>query len=232
MSREARLRPAVQALLIFFTTLTGCQHHSQRFYPLGIYSVNSTNDFPIVRDAGFNLITSAADPTRLDAARAHGLRILASPGTFAGKDFKASMARQTVLKYDSHPALWAWYLIDEPDMHGVSPRQIREAHRFVKRLGATKPTALVLFQGSTALEDLSDVHQVSALFARGQHLGHPGEPELSLTGGNHLLRHYINRAFQYGDIQAEFFIEALSLGRIITGELRLSHPLQLEANRG
>jgi hypothetical protein len=55
-----------------------------------------------------------------------------------------------VTRFDSHPALWAWYLIDEPDLNGVSPADVRAAHLFIKQLGARKPTALVLYQGGEA----------------------------------------------------------------------------------
>src|SRR5688572_1671960 len=87
-------------------------------------------------------------------------------------------------------------------------------------------------EGATALEDLSNVDQISPLFTRGQHLWHPGNPELSLAGGNDLLRHNIHCAFQNSNIQAELFIETLGLGRIVAGKLRLSDPLELETNRG
>ena len=87
-------------------------------------------------------------------------------------------------------------------------------------------------KGTTALEDLSNVDQISPLFARGQHLWHPGNPELSLAGGNYLLRHNIYCAFQNSNIQAELFIETLGLGRIVAGKLRLGDPLELETDRG
>ena len=52
----------------------------------------------------------------LDAAKANGIGVLASPGSHAGKGFDAAKVQATVTKHDRHPALWSWYLIDEPDM--------------------------------------------------------------------------------------------------------------------
>ena len=37
--------------------------------------------------------------------------------------------------------------VDEPDLHNVPPEQVAAAHRFLKRLPARKPTALVIYQG-------------------------------------------------------------------------------------
>jgi hypothetical protein len=140
----------------------GCEHSRSGFYPIGIYAVNSTNDFPTVRSAGFNAVTTALEERHLSAAHAYGLKVLAAPRTSAGKQFNAGRARSAIRAFDRHPALWAWYLVDEPDLHGIPPGAVREAQRFIKNLGATKPTALVIFQGSAALEyaNIADITMI------------------------------------------------------------------------
>jgi hypothetical protein len=129
----------------------GCQSQRSSFYPIGIYAVSRTNDLPIVRDAGFNLVVGTASEPYLEASSRLGLRVLASPGTSAGKDFSQSAAKETIAKFDNHPAVWAWYVSDEPDFNQVPPHEVVNAHRSVKRSNARKPTALVLYQGSSAL---------------------------------------------------------------------------------
>lgn len=141
---------SLSLLCLVAVALTGCRATKDSFYPIGIYSVPSTNDYREIRQAGFNVIAAGASQATLDAATRNGLRILASPGTSAGPQFDADAARRTVRAYDNHPALWAWYLVDEPDMHDVPPLHIREVHQFIKRLNAQKPTALVLYQGYEA----------------------------------------------------------------------------------
>jgi hypothetical protein len=135
---------------------------TQSFYPLGIYAVNSTNDFATVKSAGFNLIVDHANQIRLDAAQAAGLRVLATPNTQAGPKFNPNAVRQAVKAWDRHPALWAWYLVDEPDLNQISPGQVIQAHRCVKNAGACKPTALVLYQGYEALHygNLADITMI------------------------------------------------------------------------
>ncbi len=137
--------------MLFFAS-TACRSPRAPFYPIGIYSVPTTNDLTTVRQAGFNLVVGTASPAYLDAARRRGIKVLASPGSSAGPGFSAATVRRTVAEFDSHPALWAWYLIDEPDLNQVSPQDVRNAHRFLKNQGAHKPTAIVLYQGSSAFD--------------------------------------------------------------------------------
>ncbi|MCL5098094.1 MAG: hypothetical protein M1608_11325 [Candidatus Omnitrophica bacterium] len=140
----------------------GCARFNQGFYPIGLYSVPSTNDLARVKASGFNLVTGPADRSYLDAAGAAGLRVLAMPGTSAGPHFNAGVARREVSALDSHPALWAWYLVDEPDLNRVAPSAVVRAQRFFKQLNASKPTALVLFKGSEALDyaNIADITMI------------------------------------------------------------------------
>ena len=128
----------------------GCRVLSEADYPVGIYSVGSETNLADIAGAGFNLVTGPARRGFLDAAKAKGIGVLASPGSHAGKGFDAAKVRATVTKHDRHPALWSWYLIDEPDMQRVSPELVTEAHQVVKRAGARKPTSLVLYRGDEA----------------------------------------------------------------------------------
>lgn len=140
----------------------GCRVARPAAYPIGLYSVGSVTNLAEIADAGFSLVAGPARRGFLDAAKANGIGVIASPGSSAGEHFNAAKVRSTVVKLDGHPALWSWYLIDEPDMHSVSPEKVKAAHRFVKRLGATKPTSLVLYQGDSAkwYGDIADITMV------------------------------------------------------------------------
>lgn len=132
------------------------------FYPIGIYGVGSTNDFACLKQAGFNLIAGQAETNYLNAAQAAGLKVLAAPSTQAGPAFDRQSAARAVAQFDQHPALWAWYLIDEPDFNEVSPAEVIRAERCLKQSGARKPTALVLYQGYEALDyaNITDILMV------------------------------------------------------------------------
>jgi hypothetical protein len=140
----------------------GCARPRLPSYPIGVFGVRSTNDFAAIRGVGFNLVAGSANRPYLDAAHRAGLRVLASPHTSAGSNFNAQAARQAVAQFDDHPALWAWYLVDEPDLQGAAPELIERAQRFLKNLPARKPTALVLCQGAAALDyaNIADITMI------------------------------------------------------------------------
>lgn len=128
-------------------------------YPIGICGVPSVADFPVLRQAGFNVVMGTAERMYLDAAHAAGLKVWAGPGTTAGPHFDPVAARRMVAAFDRHPALWSWLLADEPELTWTSPAEVREAHQTLKRLGARKPTSLVLYKAHEALDyaDIPDI---------------------------------------------------------------------------
>jgi hypothetical protein len=130
--------------------LTGCHSPAPGFFPLGIYAAGSTNSLQEIRSAGFNLVTGPASREFLQAAERHQLHVLAAIPAIPGRSFSSSQIKSTVRRHDSNPNLWAWYVVDEPDLNGISPADVAQANRAVKRFGR-KPTALVLYSGSEAL---------------------------------------------------------------------------------
>ena len=154
---------AVSMAVILFTLLsTGCRHPKTAFYPVGIYSVGKTQDLAVVREAGFNAVTGPADRRFLDSARALDLKVLASPDTSAGTNFNAAAARRAITRFDAHPALWSWYVVDEPDFQRISPEAVVAANHSIKHAGARKPTSLVLWQGASALHyaNITDITMI------------------------------------------------------------------------
>jgi hypothetical protein len=119
---------------------------------VGIYGVTRPEDFAVLKGAGFNLVVHAGTPAALDRADTNGLKVLATPGTTAGAGFDPVKARETVARLDRHPALWAWYLADEPDFNDVAPAEVGRARHALKAFGARKPTALALYKGDSALD--------------------------------------------------------------------------------
>ncbi|HOW68784.1 MAG TPA: hypothetical protein P5055_13655 [Candidatus Paceibacterota bacterium] len=131
--------------------LCGCVSHPTDLYPIGIYGAQKTNDLPSISRAGFSLVAGPANRSYLNAAQQNGLRVLASPHTTAGAGFSPGAAARAVQQLDGHPALWAWYLADEPDLNLVSPEAVNRAHRELKSVPAQKPTAVVLHNAPNAL---------------------------------------------------------------------------------
>ena len=145
------LRAWLCGIFVFIVMALAARAQPDSFYPIGIYAVNQTNDFTEIRTAGFNVISGHAEKSFLDAAHNAKLKVLASVGSLPGKEFSREIVQKTIQSYDTHPALWAWYLADEPDLHRISPNCIRSAHDYVKSLELAKPTALVVMEGAQSL---------------------------------------------------------------------------------
>ncbi len=143
------------------------------FFPIGLYSAGDPKDFPMIAEAGFNLVhTYAWEGKRsndtgqawLDAAHEHGLMALVGlyrPDVKA-MDFTASEKR--VEKFRDHPALLAWHTMDEPswDKEGdMGKDYMPAAYKLVKKLDPDHPvTAVVCHFGDPALfNDALDVVQ-------------------------------------------------------------------------
>src|SRR5207249_3465674 len=101
--------------------------------------------FPVVVAAGFNTVVASASQAVLNAALTNKLNVIASVAVTDHEKIRA---------VSSHPALRAWYLFDEPDLHVVSPKNVArlnsELHRFSR-----KPSMIVLMSGS-AVEKYRD----------------------------------------------------------------------------
>ena len=127
-------------------SLCGCKTAECR-YPVGIYSPGSVDNYPKLSQAGFSHIFSSASLKNLNAAQESGLKVIATPGQSASEFMDKERIWKVVRKSDSHPALYSWYLIDEPDMNDVSPDDVMALQKYLKSRGVRKPTSLVCFKG-------------------------------------------------------------------------------------
>lgn len=119
------------------------------FLPLGVYGVNP-NDMPSACDFGFNLVQSyqffdlSTEKQRefLDAAQQNRLMVFAGLN-WAG-NAKATEEYLTKLKtivntFKSHPALYAWYLADEPYIATSTPEKLKEVYDWIKQADPNHP---------------------------------------------------------------------------------------------
>lgn len=122
--------------------LSGCVRHRATL-PIGIFDP-PVSALPELAGAGFNLVVAPGSKSILDAAHESNIAVLMTGGGgLAAKPDTQSRLRAL----DRHPAAWGWYLLDEPDLHQISPRRIRSQNQLLKRF-VRKPTVLVLSSGS------------------------------------------------------------------------------------
>ena len=140
-------------------------------FPLGIYEV-ATNYLAEVKSAGFDVVhlyrwessrDNMACREYLDACRAAGLRV------FVGFDRRSIMAddrehvAQRIAVLASHPALFCWYLYDEPEVtrQFVAPDRLAAVADFIRRLDPHHPVVMSTW-GNAAYRRAWDSHWTQA----------------------------------------------------------------------
>ena len=81
------------------------------------------------------------------------------------------------------------------------------------------------------LERLGDVDERHALLAGGERRRHPVDDHVGAAAGDHLLGRDVGAARLDRDVEALFLVEALVLGDVVAGELRLGDPFELQRHR-
>ena len=79
---------------------------------------------------------------RLDSANAAGIGLMCHED-FSAKRFLRSKLRKVVKKYKENPALWAWYLADEPQNYGITPENAEDIYHVVKKADPGHPVFMV-----------------------------------------------------------------------------------------
>lgn len=142
-------------LTSLFSLCFGCSDSlakDSEIYPIGIYAPGNPTNYTLLKKAGISHILAGATKTNLDAAKACGLRVIATPGMSANAPLDIQKVYKTVHQFDKHPALFSWYLIDEPDYTKTDPEQVKTLNRYLKLKGIRKPTSLVVFKGYEAAD--------------------------------------------------------------------------------
>jgi len=138
--REVKIDLFTQGLLV----------EGKPFFPIGLYWLRA-EDLGEVERLGFNCgdyfykLRGEEIAALMDEAAKSGVRILLELTPFirgrAEPDHQAIAA--AVERYRHHPALLAWYLVDEPADASVDPAQLAEIYRQVRQADPYHPVYLV-----------------------------------------------------------------------------------------
>ncbi|MDI9582617.1 MAG: hypothetical protein QM473_00145 [Acidobacteriota bacterium] len=183
--------------------------------PVGLYTVRPTSGREMTLDqilaelagAGFNFVHNSdfedwpehaanyaqinIDETArkyLDSAQANGLKVLMGFDRMMVVRGDLDGLRRRARALSGHPALWGWYLIDEPNLYGATPEAVSHAYATVREAAPERPVTACLCTPHTFADYapgldviITDVYPVSthSLFALAPHL----ERALKVTGG-------------------------------------------------
>ncbi|MEO6437077.1 MAG: hypothetical protein ABIP55_15140 [Tepidisphaeraceae bacterium] len=122
--------------------------NGKRFFPIGIYAyeLNSLVMADLHEHRFNTVIGNGFKPDQLDFLHEHGM--MAVP--FSTPEFIAAGV--------AHPALLAWYLVDEPEGHDHTPASVKKAYDDLKTKDANHPIGLChyLFDAAATFKGCSD----------------------------------------------------------------------------
>jgi len=117
---------------------------TNNFFPKGIYAVN-IQDFAAVKAMGFNIVqsyqfktfTNAQKKAYLDAAQANGLYVMYHIDNALINDGSAASiqnVKDQISLFKNHPALYCWYLYDEPYIKKMQPAVLKAFYDAIKQI--------------------------------------------------------------------------------------------------
>lgn len=120
----------------------------QPFFPVIGYHAEP-EDYPFLSAAGINTIQTKATEdwnrmkAQLDGAAANGLKALVY--LYPGGTVKENIAlvENYVTRFKNHPAVLAWYLIDEPSAKWIGAEELASSYHLIRSLDPVHPVYLV-----------------------------------------------------------------------------------------
>ena len=155
-AREIKIDLFSQSLLV----------DGEPFFPIGLYWLRAEELGPMRRlhfNSGdyFYKLRGEEVAALMDAAAVEGMQILLELTEYARRkpepDYRAIAA--LVKRYRQHPALLAWYLVDEPDETKMAPESALAIYELIRELDPYHPVYLVNNRPHTyaAYSDASDI---------------------------------------------------------------------------
>lgn len=135
--------PTLSLGALMAVSCTGAPTPALERFPIGMFGVRQVAEVDALAKEGFDTFMAEADTTTVRAmsvrARRYGMRLMSHPG-----EFRKAGAAPEDLPID------AWYVFDEPDVHGLSSATVATEIAAVKTWDKKTPSTFVIGQGSSA----------------------------------------------------------------------------------
>ncbi|GFO69218.1 hypothetical protein GMLC_27970 [Geomonas limicola] len=150
------MRRIVLAICTAFVFGTVVNAHAVNVGMYGLTVADSADEFmQITKSNGFGLIYSGYDIASLNKAQTYGLKCLVNFNVSASMasdetQWKAflNLLRSKVTELKSHPAIYAWYPVDEPDGQRISPAKIKEMVNIIRSVDTSHPIMTVVYDST------------------------------------------------------------------------------------
>lgn len=137
---------------IFFPAVTCAEKINVGMYGIWAYK-NTDKAFNLLEENGFNIASGVGGLDLLNKAHKYKIQCLVGTSTQATEDIVNDQGRwkkyleevrRQVEKLKDHPAVFAWYFLDEPTWHKVPVSKIKAMNRMIRSIDEKHPIYTVL----------------------------------------------------------------------------------------
>lgn len=152
MRRHAARFNAITMLLLLLAFSGGAEANQIKTGIFGLWAYGDMNAaLNLVSSNKFDIAVSVSSTTDLDTAQSLGMKCIVALNLTSQMASDPAMwqtyltnLKTTVSSLRSHPAVFAWYPVDEPDGQGIPTDKIKQVRDVIRSLDTTKPIFTVL----------------------------------------------------------------------------------------
>lgn len=148
----------------------------------------------------------------LNAANTAGIKVILEMPRPMIQSGQIENITQFVRTFKTHPAIFAWYLYDEPELANLSPTHFKPLYDAIKSEDPRRPIALVFAR----LRDMPKYQEVMDILMFDHYPCNYGEPEFA-GFSNQRFRNYLSRAASYAEKEEGFWFVLQAFGEQLDG---------------
>lgn len=138
-------------------------------FPLGWYDIMNRPQTPeAISQQDFNILMPYGGSsyqmisTYLDAAAAAGVKIMlpVNPNLEQVKAGDVAQIKEKIRTFKNHPAIYGWYIADEPDLRQTPAKLLVSVYQAVKEEDPTRPIAIAFNTNLSRIKKYADAYDI------------------------------------------------------------------------
>ncbi len=123
--------------------------------PTKMAAENMNIVMPYIEEGGDDLVQ-----TYLDAAQTSDMKVLVELRRSLVESGNTKAIIEFIRKFENHPAVYGWYLYDEPELKQLSPAMLKRLYRAIKAEDSSKPVVAALLSTSNNINKYQSISDI------------------------------------------------------------------------
>lgn len=181
-------------------------------FPLGWFAALKALDTPAkIAGEGMNIVMpyvqeydNSIISTFLDSAQAAGVEVLLELRRSAIQTGDRAAVVEFVRRFKHHPAVFGWYLYDEPEVTKISPQILKQLYQTIKHEDSSRPVTMS-FALEGRLRNIRQYREAADILMFNIYPGRVGVPEFGGFQKTRFYRYLNKRAARYASTREGFW---------------------------